>query len=1436
MRQFACPVDPDAPPTGTTPPVNDAPPTEDGDDADQQPAPQLDPPIEGERQTPPPQSPDVEEPPRRPPPGEVEPDNSDETPQEQTGGGDPVDLFSGRFTLREVDLQLNTSVLPLEMVRTYQSGQSYFGPFGWGWDHNHNRYLRELINGGVAHWTGDLNEEIHMPEGGGWRAAPGVFHVLERLGGPATRYVLKAPEGLESTFEQPPGWTDGERIPLVKVADRFGNTLVYTYDARSRLSMVTDDDGRFLAFHYGDCDLLEAVEDQAGRRVVYEHHNDLEHLACVRLPATDDHPDGLRRTFEYAPASLPQPLRHAITRIRDGDGLVFLENRYEQDPSSFSYGRVIEQLAADYLYQFRYTQLQYVPAHADFLNIPSVRVELMTPDFALYTHTYNYRGDLLDYRFRLVADKSFRVVASSFGYDTEGNRIRTTLPDGSGELRRFSHTDPDPRMRGKLRQIELRARAGFPSPSRMTLRIDYEPNFQLVKRIRDERGGSTDYVYDLDTAPVPGAVGKLERIILPDAVLPDGSVQNSDIRLKIDARGRLEELTSALGHTQRYIYGGPGPEAGLPVQTIRDVGGLDITETISRDANGNVASTEDGMGERTELIHDALDRLVQIAMPDVAGKRGIVRLNYDTQGDLVALWRPRGDYDDAVLAGAPITDTLTRNVQGHIVSTTFGANTANPITQTQKTDYRGLVLCATGPEGTVTQQCFDERGLLLERTETGADGSTTKQQWVYDRAGRLQVMRSGQDSPTETRYDYDAFGRLAKVTLPDGAEQSYEYGPGDSILDEQLRGNDGTGMVRLLARKSQTYDARGRVVTETRHAFEDDPTTAQLLTVSNTFDGDDRLIETEDHRGVITRMDYDRANRLTALTDAAGNRTEHQYDAAGRRTRTRTIDLEDGGSVQRDTLFTYDGRGRLSRMTLPGGEVTDYDYDDRNTQVRILAPLGFEQRQRFGQLGELLERTVDPSGVNASHRWTYDKSLRPLSYSDPVGDVTRFFHDGLGRMVRTTLPNGFESKRSYSQDGRVATETVSGGGVIKLGYDAAGRLSQMQGGASPISANIADHSFAYDARGHITRASADGLITRRKFDSLGRLVEDSTDGLTHRNSFDDLSGTIDRHWSDGRHERIESDVMGRPTKIEQLAPGTVASDVADLAQFSLAGPMSVEQRTLFGSITTATRFDASRRVLDQEVTAGGGAIETQAYRYDALGRTNIAQSALQGWTRVAEHDGPSRLRRTAEGFVAPPLSAGASSVAEQATDIGAVQAAAAGAARTREFTYDRSDARLTRSENGAAPDVYTYAAGKMMTAAAAEVMSNDANARRTGDGRNRYEYDAFGRVTRILTQNGAAERMRMTYDALGRLQQSQTDGGPIHRHGHFGQVEVEEHAGGALLRQFSADPYLPLPLAVHQGGSSFAALNDQRLNRVGLADTTGNVVERYSFARSEPHG
>lgn len=1362
-----------------------------------------------------------EDEPRDHPDGQPDYDHGGAEPGQRVLGGDPVELFTGAFVINETDLDVETAALPLEFARTYRSGRAYYGPFGWGWDHEHNSYLRELADGSVAHWTGRLHEDRFMPGAGGFEPPFGVFETLERMPGPATRYVITAAEGHQREYAQPVGWPRADRIPLVERRDRHGNRLRYTYNGSGQLVEVRDDDDRFLRFHYGQCALLERVEDHAGRTVIYEHDPDIEHLISVR--------DGdlkVRRTYRYDAPWLAEEFRHGIIEVADDAGNTIIANTYEQDPSSWAFGRVIAQRHGDYLYQFRYTQLQRTPIAPLFLNVPSVQVEVMDPEFAVATSTFNSRGDLLDHRVRLVRDGSFRIVVYQFEYDSQGNRRMVRYPDGMEEHRTFLDADTDPRMRGRMVRREVRARTGFPAPSRILWRGTFEPTFQLPRTVSDEAGNTTTYRYDLDSGN-PGATGRLETIKHPDATLPDGTVQHSTLAFESNARGQITAIVTAEGMRTEWRYGTVGVDRGLLTEVHRDVGGLDLRERYTHDAAGDIVAIEDASGAVRERAFDVRRRLVRLASPPLLGARAVVTLTRDGDGNVLVLARPRGAYDDAMLGGAPIRDELTYDALGNVTSSTLAANTVMPRKVRLTVNFRGEAVSATDASGLVVQQTFDERGMLIAKEARGPDGTRLREKHIYDIVGRRTHHWTGPLADVPVHYDYDAFGRLQRVRSANGSVVTYKWGADDLLEEMTVDGDPGDGTIRLLSRTRYTYDSRGRMVRTSRASFSDVPAAAVELASEYTYDGDNNCTSMKDARGAVTTYRHDRIGRLIETIDPGGNRVVRSYEGLDLVARVEHHHVDPGGTIVRVWTHTYDSRGREVSVTDPLGNVTTTEYDDRDVSVAVIAPDGVIERRHVGPCGEGLEVIRDVAGLGVRHAWVYDETARLLQYVDPTGQITQFSYDGVGRRIAVSRP-GFASSRTFGTDGRIAGERLASGAEVRFSYDTAGRLATVEGlGASSV-APVPLTQFAYDGLDRLISATQGGSTIMRAYDSFGRLVRESRDAVALEASYDDLAGTVDRRWPDGRVERITSDANGFPTQVERVAAGALGNDGPAVAALVPSGPARVAVTTLQATVVAAATYDTAGRPTRFKYDQPGGPIEAFDYRFDSVGRRRFEQATEQGEVRLWTFDTIDRVSEVAEGFT-PPL-AGLPPVDQAAADADITLAIAASAAATegQQLTYDAGDERRTLTPLGAAATAYTYGPGHRIATAGAEAITHHPDGVRAQDARRQYDVDALGRVVRVADSGNATTRLTLAYDALGRLS-GKVAGGVTTRFFYFGNDLLLETENGAASRQYSAHPLGGPPLAVHRPGQSLIPIADLSGSRTGYCDVAGALLETYAF-------
>lgn len=1354
-----------------------------------------------------------------PPEGEPRSTHTGEKSQHAAQGGDPVDLFTGRLALVAIDLELASPFFEFALVRRYFSGAPAFGPFGFNWDHNWNVYLRPLASGDMARWTGALHEDVFTWDGAQFQPPRGVFELL--VPQPGQRWELRARHGLVYRFERPPGYTDPERIPLVEILDRKGNRVRLTYEGRL-LRRVDDDDGRSFAFTYGRCGIVEAIEDHSGRRVEYLHDDAATHLVAVREPATRDFPQGRLTRYEYQWRAPHPLLRHCIARIFDHHGNLLLDNFYQADPASLAFSRILAQRAGNFLWQFAYEQVEWVPEAAEFVGTPATRTLMLDPGGAVWTYTFNYRGDLIDERVRLVRDKSYRVLATRRTFDAAGNLVALGRPDGSRVEWRYDHQSPDPRARGNLLRVELRA-AGLVG-SRIVLRASHDPAYQFPRELTYETGAKVTLEYDLH--------GDLREIHWPVAELPDGTPQAAVTRLDYDPRGLLVRQTSPAGRVRTFAHELPGtPLGGLLLKQHEDPDGADLVTRFEYDAAGHLSAWTEPGGATWRQRVNALGQVEDIEQPEVDGSVDPIRHFYNAQGKLVRVERPRGELADPKLAGDVIVDVYRWTPLGHLQCVTIADNTSQFRVWEFQSDWEGRVVVAKDPAGCKTKTIYDERGLVLGALDNYESPEELTTRSTYDRAGRL--VREDDPAGDVRLFDYDAWGRLFQTTDPNGTMTVLSYGPFDLLTEEIVAGDPGDGPPRVLQRTLWDHDARGRLLRRIAFVFEDDPDAAIPLVTNYWRDADGLCREVHDPSGTIVHQ-HDGLGRLTRTTDPHGNVTRTDYGPDGRPLRLTDEDQGDPPMV-RWTELHHDARGRLVTTLRPDGPVLTQRWDARDLLVELTDALGVVTRREYGPLGELVREHVDPGGLDLIYTHHCDPVGREVHFVDPTGATTETERDRLGRVRRVDLPGGVHVQHKYDQAGRLARTIGPDGTEQHFGYKA-GRLHTLEVVGGPAVKPVPKHIYTHDGLGHLVRAQAGDSDIRRRFDSLGRLRREENNGRITALEIDDIARTTRLVYPDQRRELHQLDALGRVTQIELEAAGDAGLDGGPpgvLVQASYLGASRLTSLRYASGAATALAYDPLGRLARVEHTGPDalplGAVDLRLDRADH--RRLLVRSGPDALVRLHGFDAHARLAELRVGFAPPEL--GALDQTAQDAAINAAELAAATAPLHQSWTLSGADTPLaiTTTENNVQAAVpRELGPHHQVLAIAGAPHPHDLAGRRTADPGRVFWYDALGRLAEVSAADSLAVLTTHTYDALGRLSVETRLGQPV-RTLYFGPLALhEETAGGLALCQFTHHPHAqgpvlatkPLgPLALHPGAFGDLAL---------VTGLFGQPLLRYDYA------
>jgi RHS repeat-associated protein len=835
--------------------------------------------------------------------------------------GDPVDLYTGLFVLRQTDMSVDDT-LPAVLTRTYRQNDDNTYAFGRGmttpWD---IRMCNSRCSGVV---DGDVR--IVLPDGGAIRyvavpgdttgllktgKAAGVFNGSTMRHNSATQlYELKMRDG--AVYEFAPG------LPLVAMRDRFGNRMTISRRFQSGPPLqVTTPNGRWIKFDLDGSNRIIAARDNAGRRTSYTY-NDAGYLAT-----TTDLNGG---TWRYGYDSF-----NRMTTVTDAKGQPFVTNRYTGNSSpETADGRVYEQDVAGLgTYEFHYhARCREFWDGADGSGFCESGVR--------YTGTSVKRPD-----------GRIRYVRFDSGNNNPGlpveviDNVPSTYepqwaPTGSRRVKVDRHY-----ISGRVEQMT--------GPDGRITTFEYDDAENVTKVTRNpgtEVAAETTYTWQ------PGTNLPLT------ATDPEGRVT----RWSYDAEGQLLSAVDATGAELRYEY---GDERGVPL-AVRDAAG---NTTRYRYSDGEVVSVTDPLGRTARQFADAVGRVTQTVGAD--GSRttidvddaGLVRrvidaagarteYDYDPNGNLTAVKDPRGN-----------TLTAEYDALDRVTAWSDQAGRAHDVAYNSS----GAIARETARDGRITVYRYDALGRpsFVGVTAPGAaneDVFAATTTYQHDAADRLIAI--GDSTGGTVSYEYDRFDRITSEVTGAGTVE-YTYDKTGRRLTAQPEGQpliayayDGAGRLKSVTQGATTatleYDVSGHpiVVSLPNGVTQRDTYDAASQMVSRTVERDGTQLGSLRYEydlmgrrsaawGALAGArlplafgpaEYDRANRLTSLAgatfgyDATGNlisdgETTYSWNHNGE---LASLDNEDVSAT-----FAYDALGRRASRSV-NGAITRYQYDGWN--------------------------------------------------------------------------------------------------------------------------------------------------------------------------------------------------------------------------------------------------------------------------------------------------------------------------------------------------------------------------------------------------------------------------------------------------------------------------------------------------------------------------
>jgi RHS repeat-associated protein len=390
-----------------------------------------------------------------------------------------------------------------------------------------------------------------------------------------------------------------------------------------------------------------------------------------------------------------------------------------------------------------------------------------------------------------------------------------------------------------------------------------------------------------------------------------------------------------------------------------------------------------------------------------------------------------------------------------------------------------LPLTITDAAGQVTTNTYNANGQITSVTNAKNEIAT----FTYysadvagkQRRGRMQQIDGPLPGSTDvTTFDYDAFGRVASVTGPDGYFLTYTYDPMDRLTRitfpdgtytettfqalDPATARDRLGRITSFSYNSirqlvsmtdpanrtfryawcacgalkQLIDPLGRITTW-KHDVASRVTSKVYTdgsTMTNSYEPlSGRLLTTTDEKAQVKTRAYNLDNSLASLTYSnatiATSSVAYAYDPDF----TRVTSMTDGTGV---TNFTFNA---IAPGTYGAGQVAGVDGPLTNDTITVT----------YDQLGRVTARAIDGTGES----YVFDAAGRVTSVVNPLGTFGFGYVGNTGRVSLLTFPNGMTSAYGYqSLTGDFRLQSIAH--------------------TLPGSVAVGQHTYGYDAQGHIT--------------------------------------------------------------------------------------------------------------------------------------------------------------------------------------------------------------------------------------------------------------------------------------------------------------------------------------------------------------------------------
>lgn len=606
----------------------------------------------------------------------------------------------------------------------------------------------------------------------------------------------------------------------------------------------------------------------------------------------------------------------------------------------------------------------------------------------------------------------------------------------------------------------------------------------------------------------------------------------STVNSNFDEFGRARTTTYLDGSTVTRTYGC----CGVASETDRD----GVTTTYAYD-------------EFKRVSHTVRDGITTLYSYDALGNQTSVTIKGRNDGEITT----SKTYNNGELATS--TDALgnvTRYTQSYSTSgnnTTYTETVTNPDNSTQiTTSVNGQQV---GTSGTAVHGQSVTQGANWQITTTPvADNVNMTVKSYTDMLGRnfkteyadgsysmnyyntkSQLIKSVTAGGVITLYAYDNLGRL--ITQAIDMNRNGEIDSADLVTSTAYSYGTQNGKTVSITTQTRSQGANSAVISVKKQSIdglENWETNLNGLTTHTKLErlGGGNIRQTvtnSDGTKVVTNSNGGKVTTVQQINSDGtnGNLITYNYDEFNRQTGT----VETFGTATVNTsVATYDHNGNILTQTV-NGQTTSFEYDVMGRQTKVTAPGGVVTNTTYYPTGEV--QRVD--GATYPVEYTYNalgKQATMTTFKDAnTPQVTSWTYNARGEMVQKTYADGNSINYTYNADGQLLTRTWARGVVTTYTYDNAGRATgySYSDGVTPAviitldfldrQSSITDaagmRSFSYNANNQLgnetTPSITNGMITYT-YDNAGRRagmnLSNGTDSFAQANYTYDTRGRI----------------------------------------------------------------------------------------------------------------------------------------------------------------------------------------------------------------------------------------------------------------------------------------------------------------------------------------